>query len=458
MLPRFKVFVACDIENGFSKKGTIPWNLAADRKFLKEKTVGNGNNVIIMGKDTFLAMPHKPLPLRKNVIISGTMNAHQYQDVLVYPSLLTALTELGKLEKTIDNVFIWGGQQLYTESLTTFGYLCDKVYLTRVKGKYSCDRHFPYHILETKPSKIKVDTSEYTILSYKPQIRHQEEKYLTLTRKILHEGEKLMDRTNVGTLSKFGKRLKFDISNTIPILTTKKTLHEKVIKELLWMISGSTSSKVLEEQNVMIWKANSTREFLDGRGLPEYEEGDLGPIYGFQWRYWNAEYLGTNEKYTGQGIDQLLNVINLIKTQPQSRRLLVSAWNVEQLDKMALPPCHVMFQFHVSQTGHLDCQVYQRSADVFLGLPFNIVFYSVLTYIIGHLTHFKPRKLIMCLGDAHVYSTHIESAQKMLQRTPLPWATLSINKEHTKLEDFTFDSFEVHNYISWPYISAPMSV
>lgn len=198
-----------------------------------------------------------------------------------------------------------------------------------------------------------------------------------------------MDRTGVGTLGIFGVQMRYSLKNDVfPLLTTKRVFWRGVVEELLWFIQGSTNANLLKEKNIHIWDANSTREFLDSAGLNHYDEGDLGPIYGFQWRHFGAEYKGMNHDYTNEGIDQLKNVINTIKTNPNDRRIIMCAWNPLDLKKMALPPCHCMVQFFVAN-NELSCLLYQRSADMGLGVPFNIASYSLLTYMIAHVTGLK---------------------------------------------------------------------
>ena len=459
-LPRLNIVVAIDKQNGFSKNNKIPWNLPEDRSFLKKKTISNGKNVIIMGKDTYLTLPdqYRPLPHRKNVVISSTLKEANHPNIKIYKDLTTALIDIGKWSD-IDKVYIGGGQRIYEEVITQYLYLCQKIYVSHIPEDYLCDRFFPAEVLKLCQAKLKHQYLKFKIVVYKPQLKHQEYRYLDLITEVKTQGDYNNDRTGIGTYSLFGKQLEFDIRERIPAVTTKKLLYPMVIRELLWMISGSTNSKILEEKGINIWKGNSSREFLDRRGLTSYFEGDIGPGYGFQYRHWGAKYSGYSADYTGQGIDQLSNVINEIKTNPSSRRLIVSAWNVADLPLISLPPCHLLYQFNVSGEW-LDCQVYQRSADLFLGLPFNMLFYSILTYMVAHLTKLKPRKLSFCLGNAHIYSNHLEAVEKLLQRTPFPWAKLTFKdaEQINSIDQFTFENIEIKDYVSWSYIGAPMAV
>lgn len=230
------------------------------------------------------------------------------------------------------------------------------------------------------------------------QEEHDEKQYLDLIRRIIATGNRRGDRTGVGTLSIFGAQMRFNLRNGFPLLTTKRVFWRAVAEELLWFIRGSTNAKDLQEKNIHIWDGNSTREFFDSMGFTDREEGDLGPVYGFQWRHFGAEYKTCHDDYSGQGIDQLEEIINTIRTRPYDRRIIMSAWNAVDLPKMALPPCHCLVQFYVAN-GELSCQLYQRSADMGLGVPFNIASYALLTYMIAHITGLKVCILLTSILD-----------------------------------------------------------
>jgi thymidylate synthase len=275
----------------------------------------------------------------------------------------------------------------------------------------------------------------------------EENQYLNLIKKIIDVGETRETRNSI-TKSIFSEKLEFDISNSIPFITTKKLAWKTVIKELLWFLSGSTDNQKLLDQNVKIWVANSTREYMDSVGFNNREVNDLGPVYGHQWRHFNAEYVDQKTDYTNKGIDQIEQIIYLLKNDPMSRRIILSAWNPCQISQMNLPPCHIMCQFYVSTNKELSCQLYQRSADIGLGLPFNIASYAVLTYILGRLTNLKPKKLFINIGDAHIYQNHIEVLKEQITRKPFSFPTLEINskKEFSKISDFEIDDFIVDSY------------
>lgn len=274
-----------------------------------------------------------------------------------------------------------------------------------------------------------------------------ENQYLELIQKIINTGEKRETRNSI-TYSVFGEKLEFDISKSIPFITTKKLAWKTVIKELLWFLSGSTDNTKLLEQNVNIWKDNASREFMNLLGFKDREENDLGPIYGHQWRHFNAEYKDHKTDYTNQGIDQIKYVLNLLKNDPMSRRIILSAWNPCQINQMNLPPCHILAQFYVSNTKELSCLLYQRSADVGLGLPFNIASYAVLTYILAKLSNLTPKKLIVTIGDAHIYENHLDALKEQYTRKPFNFPNLYINpnKEYNNIDDFLIDDFIIENY------------
>ncbi len=262
------------------------------------------------------------------------------------------------------------------------------------------------------------------------------QQYLDLLSNILNNGSIKQDRTGTGTKGIFGYQMRFDLSKGFPLLTTKKLHTKSIIYELLWFLKGDTNIKYLNDNKVSIWD-----EWAD-------KNGDLGPIYGHQWRHWDKE---------NGYVDQIDNIINEIKTNPSSRRLIVNAWNVAQIDKMALPPCHCMFQFYVAD-NKLSLQLYQRSADVFLGVPFNIASYSLLLSMIAQVTGLKCGDFVHTLGDAHLYLNHIEQAKEQLTRTPYPLPTLKLNPNIKDINNFAFEDIKIENYLSHPHIKADVSV
>ncbi|XP_039263356.2 thymidylate synthase-like [Styela clava] len=298
------------------------------------------------------------------------------------------------------------------------------------------------------PSKCTETTSEE---------QHGEYEYLNLCRRILSKGKIKGDRTGTGTISLFGAQMRYDLRESFPLLTTKRVFWKGVLEELLWFIRGSTNGNELSSKGVRIWDANGSREFLDKLGFHDREVGDLGPVYGFQWRHFGAEYVDMNTDYTGKGVDQLSQVIETIKKDPDNRRIMMCAWNVTDIPKMALPPCHAMCQFYVCD-GELSCQLYQRSADMGLGVPFNIASYSLLTYMIAHITGLKPGDFVHTIGDAHVYSNHVEPLNEQLKRVPRPFPLLKIKRQISNIDDFKYEDFELVNYKPHGKIAMKMAV
>jgi thymidylate synthase len=258
--------------------------------------------------------------------------------------------------------------------------------------------------------------------------------YLKLLQDVLDTGEKRQDRTGTGTLSVFGYQMRFDLAQGFPLLTTKKLHVRSIIHELLWFLKGESNIKYLHDNNVTIWD-----EWAD-------KNGDLGPVYGYQWRHWGGE------------IDQISQLIDQLKKNPQSRRHIISAWNVSDIPRMALPPCHTMFQFYVHEDGRLSCQLYQRSADIFLGVPFNIASYALLTMMIAQVTGLKPGIFVHTLGDTHLYSNHVEQARLQLTRAPRPLPQMKLNPAVKSIFDFKFEDFTLENYNPHEAIKAPIAV
>lgn len=466
-LAKFNVIVAVDSQGGIAKDGRLPWYSADDMRFFRDTTVGNKKNVVIMGRATYESLPDevRPLPNRKCAVISNQWQQIDHPDVMVYSSIADALKGIGQTEKLYDEIFIAGGEGIYNEIVRDWMYLCKKIYVTHFKLDYKCDKFFPVDTVKGMCTVLnETKTRDFNRIVYlAPEKNHSEYQYLDLLRCVRDTGEKKSDRTGKGTISVFGDRvMKFDISSRIPILTSKKVNYNAIIRELLFFISGKTDTKELEKNGVNIWKGNTSREFLDSRGL-KYLEGDMGPMYGFQWRHWNCVYEGADKvpEIGSGGIDQLAKLIDQIQREPHGRRHILSAWNVEQLDEGVLAPCHCFVQFNVSgDRKHLDCMLYQRSGDMFLGVPFNIASYAILTYMIAHVCSLSPRNLSVCVGDAHIYSNHVDQVNKQLTRTPYPYATLTFRgaSRIKTIDEFTFDSFIIDKYQSWPYLAAEMAV
>jgi thymidylate synthase len=264
-----------------------------------------------------------------------------------------------------------------------------------------------------------------------------ERAYLDLLAEVLEDGARKTDRTGTGTLSVFGRQLRFPLAEHFPLLTTKKLHLKSIVYELLWFLRGDTNVRWLQERGVTIWD-----EWAD-------ESGNLGPVYGYQWRHWRTP--------DGREIDQINQLIDSLRKKPDSRRHIVTAWNPADVDKMALPPCHALFQFYVAN-GRLSCQMYQRSADLFLGVPFNIASYALLTLMVAQVTHLKPGDFVLTLGDAHLYLNHLDQAREQITRAPRPFPRMRLNPARRELLDFEYEDFTLEGYEPHPAIKAPIAV
>ncbi|KAI0563263.1 bifunctional dihydrofolate reductase/thymidylate synthase [Gracilaria domingensis] len=435
-------------------------------------------STVLMGSTTYCSIPERfrPLPGRLNIVLSSKARSElKYPDSVLIAGSMDAVTELLK-SRNINVVYVIGGESVYREVLRN-PYWSSRIYLTEIDSAFNADRYFPLDLSsETSPFtmvSVSADVEEngvrYRMKEYirsPPSVHnhqfpgaeasevHEENQYLALVRRILNEGVQKGDRTGTGTLSVFGAQMRFNLRNSFPLLTTKRVFWRGVAEELFWFIKGSTNANELSEKGIHIWDGNGSREFLDSRGLNEREVGDLGPVYGFQWRHFGAEYSSMHAKYDGEGTDQLKNVIEAIKTNPNDRRILLSAWNPAAVDKMALPPCHLLAQFYVAN-GELSCQMYQRSCDMGLGVPFNIASYSLLTCLIAKVTGLTPGDFVHVLGDAHVYLNHVEPLREQLKRTARPFPTLAI-RHRDQIEDFCFEDLTLENYT--PYKTLPMKM
>jgi dihydrofolate reductase/thymidylate synthase len=507
----FQIVVAATKEMGIGKDGKLPWKLPSDMKFFKEITSSTSaplkKNAVIMGRKTWESIPDqfRPLTGRLNVVLSrsGSFDIATAENVVMCGSLGSALEMLAALpySMSIETVFVIGGGQIYREALCAPN--CDAIHITEIENAFECDTFITpvdasvfrpwYSSLPFVENDIRYSFTTYVHIRNSPNVdslepshrignglnnmdmydrlesrqyqflpklifeRHEEYLYLRLVQDIISNGVDKGDRTGTGTLSKFGCQMRFNLRKTFPLLTTKRVFWRGVVEELLWFISGSTNAKVLQEKGIHIWDGNASREYLDSIGLKEREEGDLGPVYGFQWRHFGARYTNMNADYSGQGFDQLADVIHKIKFNPEDRRIILSAWNPADLKLMALPPCHMFAQFYVAK-GELSCQMYQRSCDMGLGVPFNIASYALLTCMIAHVCDLVPGDLIHVLGDAHVYRNHVGPLLEQLQNSPRPFPVLKINPEKNDIDSFVANDFELIGYDSHKKIEMKMAV
>ena len=487
---KFNIVVSLNNHNIIGENDDLLIHSKKDlRNFQKITTEGEHKNIIIMGYNTWLSIPEtkRPLKNRINIILSRNHSIVENNDTKLCRSLDQAFDYCKELKGVI---FVIGGSQIFNECLKQEYYKdLYRIYVTKFDDDYHprntthsfpiqlfnnmkcvetsdgineiCNRphidNQPKRFLQEYLSETYTKSIIFTFNIYQNinTINESEYQYLNLLKKVLDEGLETQSR-NSKVLSIFGEKMVFDLSESFPLLTTKRVGYKTVLRELLWFINGSTSNKLLNDKNVHIWDGNSSREFLDSRNL-DYEEGDLGPVYGFQWRHFGADYENCNSDYNNKGIDQLKYIIEQIKNDPNSRRIIMSAWNPVDLDKMALPPCHVMCQFNVDTINkRLDCQLYQRSGDMFLGVPFNIASYAFLTCIIAKITGYKPGKLIHILGDTHIYDSHIEAVKTQIKRIPYKFPTLTISEELNDIDNINEEYFKLENYNFHTKISAPM--
>ncbi|NBO99367.1 MAG: thymidylate synthase [Proteobacteria bacterium] len=468
-------------------------SLSPDSKALK--------NVVVMGRKTWFSIPRnkRPLPDRINIVLTNDPDLHKlspYPKALSwFPFLPYDFNTKGKntyfmtfsqfenfYARTNANVWVIGGGEIYRKFLQSADLKPQKVYLTEIIDYKPAAGHEPdafmdaldwsYKLIGHSDKKYDAGTKQsYRFLRYATSGANytDEKRYLDLCEQILKQGNERVDRTGVGTISSFGHQLKFDISETVPLLTTKRVPWKHVIEELLWFMRGDTDAKILQRKGVKIWDGNTSREFLDARGLTNYEEGVLGAGYGWQWRFFGAKYsqafADTSQIEYGAvgGVDQLNYVLRTLHDDPYSRRILMSYWNPPDFDKTALLPCHYSVQFYVEDRGeqrYLDCHFTMRSNDLLLGHPFNIFSYTVMTYILAVKLGMKPGRLVYTGGDVHIYKNHLEQMETQLSRVPRPFPKLYVNPD-VKYKDWhqiSIDDFDIIGYFPHPPIRAPMAV
>lgn len=452
---RFSIILAETATHGIGKLGRIPWKDAEDMLHFKKMTLESDDpskiNVCIMGRRTWESLNNAKLQGRDVMVISKT----PLSTVMWAPNLINALYCLARPSNAhlLGRIWIIGGAQLYNEASRMDQ--CDAIYSTLIEGDYECDVHWDgvddtRWMLDEKNS-----TKKFRRFIRAPE--HGEVQYLRLVKRVMETGSIQMDRTAIGTRSLFGAQLRFDLRRGFPLLTTKKMHWRAICEELLWFISGSSDANVLSAKGVRIWDANGSRAFLDSRGLNSYPQGHLGPVYGFQWRHFGAQYQDAHTDYSGRGVDQLAQCIDQIRNDPNSRRIMMSAWNPMDLPRMALPPCHVMCQFHVMD-GTLSCQLYQRSADMGLGVPFNIASYALLTHLIAHICHLKVGEFVHTFGNYHVYENHMKPLEEQLKRDVYPFAKLEIVGQVTKIDEITMENIVLKDYVFHPSIKMDMAL
>ena len=476
----FSIIVATDKKGGIAKtvppsfQSDIPWKIKEDLCFYKSVTTYNPHcqpNVIIMGRKTFESMPSIAFADRINIVLSTTIEKNIIgTDIRWAKSWDNVFDILRSVRITYpkSKFFIIGGRELIVHALQNFG--ISAIYWTYINHDYECDivipiqtdsimensRQYSYVALDHNINKnVSVVVKVQNVLSDDIQFVNNsvDQSYLSILQKLQHV--KMRQTRNDPTYALFGERMVFDVSDTVPLLSTKKVNVEAVMEELLFFIRGDTDTRKLEAVGVNIWKENTSKQFMEKIGLKNIPIKFMGPMYGYQWRHFNAPYNPNNDANIG-GIDQLADVIHLLKTDPYSRRIMMTTYNPSQAREGVLYPCHgIITQFFIEDNGSLSCQTYQRSADFCVGVPFNMASYGILIHIIAHIVDRKPGRLIMIFGDTHMYSKHDSLANVQLSRETMmyPECKFRISAECPKnIDSVKREHLIVENYKSHPYI------
>lgn len=467
------LIVACDKKFGIAKNGVIPWFIKTDLDYFKKITTASEEqkmNAVILGKNSWKTIPdkHRGLDNRFNVVVSTTMTPEELQkdNITKTPSVLmrsfNEAMHFCNNHEAIDKIFICGGPSIYQKAIKKK--LINTSYVTMIHDDYNCTSHFPMEELnkfknmchadetinsfeistKTTNETFKMDIHE-TVFNY----NEDETQYLNLLNQILTEDPIGRSTRNSVTHSIFGSQLSFDLTKGFPLLTTKKMFTRGIIEELLFFMKGQTDATLLSNKGVKIWDGNTSQDFLNQRGFDNYSVGDMGPMYGWQFRHFGAKYTDCNADYTNQGFDQLKNVLDLLYNDPTSRRILLTTYDPSKVQESVLAPCHgISIQFYVKD-GYLSCKMYQRSVDFFLGLPFNISSYGFLVHMLCHVTGYKPGQLIMTLGDTHIYQDHLDQCKEQISRIPYKFPTLEIQKP------FLIENKSIDNAIEFLEILEP---
>lgn len=444
------IIAARDEECGIGRHNSIPWlDKHSDLKFFAEKTRGQ---TVIMGRRTWESLPDYKLKDRNNIIItSKALDTESDEQVSCFPTWSAAIKNVNT-----EYAYIIGGEQLYNFALP----YAHSLYITNIPGTYNCDKFFKFDDNEW----VAYRSMNANNLIVKNYIRYNhaitgELEYLKLMSKLLDATPK-HNRTGIDTLSLFGQTLRYKLSDEhgcpiVPIMTSKRVPFRLVYSELLWFIAGGTNTDMLLKNNNHIWDGNSTELFLRARGL-NYRAGQLGPVYGAQWRHFGGQYDAERDIMTG-GVDQLAELLKNIRQDPDSRRHVLSAWNPADLDKMALPPCHFASVFTVTN-GVINCMLILRSNDMFLGHPFNMASYSILTHILAHMCGLQAGELVISMADCHIYTSHIKQIEKQLEQEIFPFPRLKINGNPQEWDEWDMNSIELIGYKHGSHIPAPMAV
>ena len=474
----FNLICAVDKNNGIGINNDLPWKLSGDMNYFKNTTT-KGKNVCIMGRNTWESIPQKfrPLQNRINIIVSNTLNTYdieeKYENTIVVSSLESGLNicfnsvHMGEKTNLYDHsVWVIGGETLYNEAIKHPD--CYQIYMTKIYQKYECDKFFPKledHFILTSVSRFNqennvhyrflvytnnnIDVSGDLCLKKVPKWQNLEEtQYLNALRNIMENGSERIDRTKVGTKSLFGLQFKYNLDDTFPILTTRSIFMRGIFEEFMLYLRGQTDNGILNEKKIHIWDGNTTREFLDSRGLTEYPEGDMGETYGFNFRNFGGTYVDCKTK-TNDGFDQLAYVIDLIKNDPTSRRIIINLWNPKTLKKAALPSCLCQYQFWVDvQNNRLNLQIYIRSSDFFLANNWNTCTGALFVHLLCNLNgiNLTPGELTVVTGDTHIYNNHLDCVLENLENEPKPFPKLLVKCKKDNIEDFTWEDIKLIGY------------
>lgn len=466
------IIIATDNNWGFSKSGNIPWDIKEDRLHFARITK---NNIVIMGRKTFETIK-TPLKNRINIVVSRNIIA--MDNVITCDSYKTAMASARAMQEHNESalsIFVIGGLRLYQEALCDVHNL-QSIYLTKLNKNYDCDMFLPLSFSSQNCHTFCLhESDEMTItkiiyfskhypeqINIGPHVPTSEIQYLALLHDILTNGIKT-DTRNGTTFSIFApKDLRFNLLEGFPLLTTKKMFWRAIVEELIMFINGITDATYLSDKKIHIWDGNTTEEFLKSRNL-DYSAGDMGPMYGWNWRHFSAEYINKDTDYSGKGFDQLANLIDMIKNDLKNcnRRLLLTTFDPSKISQSVLPPCHSLpIQFNI-QGEFIDCKMTQRSADMFLGVPFNIASTALFLTLIGKVTGFIPRMLTLSFGDAHIYEKHIEPCIEQCKRMPYQFPTINITKTIDTLSDMEnikYEDIRLCGYTSHPAIKAEMMI
>ena len=472
--------LAIDEQNGIATNNKIPWSIHKDRQFFHTVTTSSPKgkkNVVIMGRKTWEQLPLKILNDRINIVLTKTVNKKYKEGLYFCENVVDALKLILLLSNTIsiNEIFICGGKELYELFINYPCPIIKKLYVTKIKKNYNTNTIVNMNLELYKEIKLtsvntfdnnSVSTIDMDFYEYERIQNTDELGYLNLLKRVITNGHYRQTR-NSKTYSCFSDHIEFNLENYIfPLLTTKKMFLRGIFEELKFFLTGKTDTKLLEQKGVNIWKLNTSRDFLDSVGLDHLEEGDMGPLYSFQLRHFNAKYNGCHENYDNQGIDQFANVLHLLKTDKYSRRILMTTYNPSQINQAPLPPCHgIAIQFGVENDNKLCCHMYQRSMDLFLGSPFNIASYSLLIFIICELINndkyyygekFIPGKLSISIGDLHIYEEHVNVVEEQIKRIPFHFPTLNFNKKISSIDELEFEHLNLINYNYYPTLKGKM--